>query len=120
MTRKSTENSIGAGHWRSGSGSGPVRLPGRWWRQRLRFERVPADVSIVGSDDIELSRHVEPRLSTVHQPVRRKGDEACRLLLSAIARDDSSWPDHRRLEPRLIVRGSSGPAPNGKEVAGGC
>jgi DNA-binding LacI/PurR family transcriptional regulator len=80
--------------------------------------RVPGDISIVGFDDIELSRHVEPPLTTVHQPVRRKGEEACRLLLSAIARDDSSRPDHRRLETRLIVRGSSGPVPIGKEVAG--
>ena len=81
--------------------------------------RVPADISIVGFDDIELSRHVEPPLTTVHQPVRQKGEEACRLLLSAIARDSSFRPDHRRLETRLIVRGSSGPAPIGKEVAGG-
>ena len=81
--------------------------------------RIPADISIVGFDDIELSRHVEPPLTTVHQPVRRKGEEACRLLLSAIEHDDSSRPDHRRLETRLIVRGSSGPAPTGKEVAGG-
>jgi alanine racemase len=80
---------------------------------------VPADLSVVGFDDIELSRHVEPPLTTVHQPVRRKGEEACRLLLSAIARDDSPRPDHRTLETRLIVRGSSGPAPIGKEVAGG-
>ena len=81
--------------------------------------RVPADLSVVGFDDIELSRHVEPPLTTVHQPVRRKGEEACRLLLSAIARDDSLRPDHRTLATRLIVRGSSGPVPIGKEVAGG-
>jgi alanine racemase len=81
--------------------------------------RVPADISIVGFDDIELSRHVEPPLTTVHQPVRRKGEEACRLLLSAIAREDPSRPDHRRLDTRLIVRESSGPAPIGEEVAGG-
>jgi LacI family xylobiose transport system transcriptional regulator len=80
---------------------------------------VPADLSVVGFDDIELSRHVEPPLTTVHQPVRRKGEEACRLLLSAIARDESPRPDHLTLETRLIVRGSSGPAPVGKEVAGG-
>ena len=81
--------------------------------------QVPGDISVVGFDDIELSRQVEPPLTTVHQPVRRKGEEACRLLLSAIARGDSSRPDHRRLETRLIVRGSSGPAPVAKEVAGG-
>ena len=88
-------------------------------RARRLGLHVPADLSVVGFDDIELARHVQPPLTTVHQPVRRKGEEACRLLLAAIERHDSSRPDHRRLETRLIVRGSSGPAPAGKEVAGG-
>jgi len=72
---------------------------------------VPADLSVVGFDDIELSRHVHPPLTTVHQPVRRKGEEACRLLLAAIERREVAGLDHRRLETRLMVRGSSGPAP---------
>ncbi|MDA8236439.1 MAG: LacI family DNA-binding transcriptional regulator [Chloroflexi bacterium] len=81
---------------------------------------VPADVSVVGFDDIELARHVDPPLTTVRQPVRRKGEEACRLLLAAIERGDGAGPEHRRLETRLIVRGSSGPAPRrGREVAAG-
>jgi DNA-binding LacI/PurR family transcriptional regulator len=81
---------------------------------------VPADLSVVGFDDIELARHVQPPLTTVHQPVRRKGEEACRLLLAAIERLEVAGKDHRRLETRLIVRGSSGPAPRaGEEVAGG-
>ena len=71
---------------------------------------VPADLSVVGFDDIELASHVQPPLTTVHQPVRRKGEEACRLLLAAIERRDAARPEHRTLETRLIVRGSSGPA----------
>jgi DNA-binding LacI/PurR family transcriptional regulator len=80
---------------------------------------VPGDLSVVGFDDIELARHIEPPLTTVHQPVRRKGEEACRLLLTAIARPAVATPDHRRLETRLIIRGSTGPAPRRKGVAGG-
>jgi len=76
-------------------------------------------LSIVGFDDIELARHVQPPLTTVHQPVRRKGEEACRLLLAAIERPDTAQPDHLRLETRLIVRGSSGPAPALRREAGG-
>ena len=75
---------------------------------------VPADVSVVGFDDIELASHVQPPLTTVHQPIRRKGEEACRLLLAAIERRDAARPEHRLLETRLIVRGSSGPAPHAR------
>jgi DNA-binding LacI/PurR family transcriptional regulator len=80
--------------------------------------RVPEDLSVVGFDDIEVARHVHPPLTTVRQPVRRKGEEACRLLLQAIEQGEKAHPEHRRLETRLIVRGSSGPAPQGRrEVA---
>ncbi len=78
---------------------------------------VPADLSVVGFDDIELARHVQPPLTTVHQPVRRKGEEACRMLLAAIEGRRPAAPEHRRLETRLIVRGSSGPAPRRAKMA---
>jgi DNA-binding LacI/PurR family transcriptional regulator len=77
--------------------------------------RVPDDMSVVGFDDIDLARHILPALTTVHQPVRRKGEEACRLLLEAIERPDAVRPKHRRLETRLIVRDSSGPAPHARQ-----
>jgi DNA-binding LacI/PurR family transcriptional regulator len=79
---------------------------------------VPSDLSVVGFDDIELASHVQPPLTTVHQPVRRKGEEACRLLLAAIEGRDAARPDHRLLETRLIVRASSGPARATRRVRG--
>ncbi len=74
----------------------------------LRLD-VPGDVSVVGFDDIDLAPHVDPPLTTVHQPIRRKGEEAVRLLLSVVERRDLAKPEHRRLETRLIVRASTGP-----------
>jgi LacI family transcriptional regulator len=71
---------------------------------------VPGDVSVVGFDDIDLASHVDPPLTTVHQPIRQKGEDAVRLLLGVIGREGRAEPEHRRLETRLIVRGSSGPA----------
>jgi len=81
---------------------------------------VPRDVSVVGFDDIDLAPHVDPPLTTVHQPIRRKGEEAVRLLMAVVQRRDLAKPEHRRLETRLIVRGSTGPAPRKRqeEVAG--
>jgi DNA-binding LacI/PurR family transcriptional regulator len=81
---------------------------------------VPRDVSVVGFDDIDLAPHVDPPLTTVHQPIRRKGEEAVRLLLTVVNRRDQAKPEHRRLETRLIVRGSTGPVARHRreEVAG--
>ena len=81
---------------------------------------IPGDVSVVGFDDIDLAPHVDPPLTTVHQPIRRKGEEAVRLLLTVVQRRDLAKPEHRRLETRLIVRGSTGPVPHQRqeEVAG--
>jgi DNA-binding LacI/PurR family transcriptional regulator len=79
---------------------------------------VPSDVSVVGFDDIDLAMHTDPPLTTVHQPIRRKGEEAVRLLLSVIHGRDASPPEHRRLETKLVVRGSTGRAALArKEVA---
>jgi DNA-binding LacI/PurR family transcriptional regulator len=71
---------------------------------------VPRDVSVVGFDDIDLARHVDPALTTVHQPIRRKGEEAVALLLATIRGRSPSSTEHRLLETRLVVRDSTGPA----------
>ena len=78
---------------------------------RERSVAVPAELSIVGFDDIDLSQYTEPGLTTVHQPIRRKGEEAVRLLLAMLDGRAGAGGEHRRLETRLVVRGSSGPVP---------
>lgn len=76
--------------------------------------RVPEDLSVVGFDDIDISQHTNPPLTTVHQPIRQKGESAVRLLLSVVQRRDRI-PEQLRLETRLIVRGSTGPAPRRRQ-----
>jgi len=73
--------------------------------------RVPEDLSVVGFDDIDISQHTNPPLTTVHQPIREKGESAVRILLSVVERRDQR-PEHLRLETRLIIRGSTGPGPS--------
>ena len=83
----------------------------------LRDQRlhVPQDVSVVGFDDLDLAPHTDPPLTTVHQPIRRKGEEAVRVLLSVVQRRDFAKPEHRLLETRLIMRGSTGPVPHQRQ-----
>lgn len=77
---------------------------------RDRGRSVPGDVSVVGFDDIDLAQHVDPPLTTIHQPIRQKGEEAVRILLEAV-RGGSGQPQHLTLATRLVVRRSTGPAP---------
>jgi len=77
--------------------------------------RVPRDLSVVGFDDVDLAAHVDPPLTTVHQPIRQKGSDAARLLLSEVERRDGDRHEHLRLETRLIIRGSTGPAPQARQ-----
>jgi DNA-binding LacI/PurR family transcriptional regulator len=81
------------------------------WAARELGLRVPEDLSVVGFDDLDVAPHSNPPLTTVHQPIRQKGEEAVRLLLRMIANPDANRPEHKTLETRLIIRGSTGPVP---------
>jgi LacI family transcriptional regulator len=72
--------------------------------------RVPADVGVVGFDDMHLSALLAPPLTTVRQPMRLLGERACTRLLERIA-DPSLPPRSERLPAELIIRESCGCPP---------
>jgi DNA-binding LacI/PurR family transcriptional regulator len=81
--------------------------------------RVPADVSIVGYDDIDVAQYVDPPLTTVRQPIRRKGEAAVELLLAVVHGEPPS-DIHTTLATNLIVRASTAPPPQwARPVKGG-
>jgi DNA-binding LacI/PurR family transcriptional regulator len=74
--------------------------------------RVPEDVSVVGFDDIQSAAFQNPALTTVRQPLRQMGMIAAETLLQRItAPAKASYPKEIVVEPELIVRGSTAPAP---------
>ena len=78
---------------------------------RERGLAVPTDLSVVGFDDVELARFADPALTTIHQPIARKGEQAVELLLAIL--DGRNGPDqHEILATRLVVRASTGPVPD--------
>lgn len=66
--------------------------------------RVPADVSVVGFDDLVFAAYSRPALTTIHQPARRMGATAIAVALSPGADGRLA---HIRLRPRLVVREST-------------
>jgi LacI family transcriptional regulator len=67
---------------------------------------VPGDLSVVGIDDVDMSAHLSPSLTTVHIPTARIGAEAATMLLCAIR--EKSTPAAIELPVELVVRRSAG------------
>lgn len=67
--------------------------------------KVPEDIAVVGFDDIELSRHLTPALTTVHQPRRRIGKRAAEMLLARI--EGQPVPGREIMPVELVVRAST-------------
>jgi LacI family transcriptional regulator len=72
--------------------------------------QVPADLSVTGFDDIDLSRATSPMLTTVRQPLQEMGRMAVSLLVRLMDRHEVEAL-HVELATELVVRGSTGPAP---------
>jgi len=72
--------------------------------------RVPADIALAGFDDIPLSRYVDPPLTTMRVEIAELGARAIRRLLDTGPDADGGGPVPALLEPRLVVRASSGSA----------
>lgn len=67
---------------------------------------VPADVSIVGFDDLNVSAVVYPPLTTVRQPLREMGERAADKILRHIGQAGEPT-ENISLEPGFIVRAST-------------
>jgi DNA-binding LacI/PurR family transcriptional regulator len=70
--------------------------------------RIPADVSLVGCDDLPVASVVDPPLTTLRADGHELGAAAFELLAEVL---DGRGPRPRRLPVELVVRGSTGPAP---------
>jgi LacI family transcriptional regulator len=68
---------------------------------------VPADVSVVGFDDIPEAALCNPPLTTVRQPLREMGEAAMDMLLDLLVGSDAST--HVRLPVELVIRDSCAP-----------
>ncbi|TDW23202.1 LacI family DNA-binding transcriptional regulator [Kribbella kalugense] len=73
--------------------------------------QVGRDVSVIGIDDSPMSDVAYPTLTSIHVPGAEAGTVAVDLLLEQLDDADREQPTLVQLETRLIIRGSTGPAP---------
>jgi LacI family transcriptional regulator len=72
--------------------------------------RVPADISVVGFDDIQAAAFWRPPLTTVRQPLEKMGEIAARTLLDLVEGRDAYVPEIL-IKPDFMVRHSTARAP---------
>jgi LacI family transcriptional regulator len=77
---------------------------------RERGIEVPADLSIVGCDDVPEATAVHPSLTTVRQPLSEIGRAAARLLHEQITRPGTTTHG-TRVGAQLVVRETTAAAP---------
>ncbi len=70
----------------------------------------PAELSVVGFDDIDMARYVDPPLTTIRQPMAEIGRKAVELLIE-ILEGRQDVPLCVTLPHRLIIRQSVGEGP---------
>ncbi|HEX8488541.1 MAG TPA: LacI family DNA-binding transcriptional regulator [Propionibacteriaceae bacterium] len=75
---------------------------------RVTGRRIPEDLSVVGFDDLPISRWFSPPLTTVRQPLAEMGSAAAEMLLAMI---DGREPHGRQVElaTELVSRSSTAP-----------
>ena len=70
---------------------------------------VPAELSVVGFDNIAAAASSSPPLTTVDHPLVQLGQDAARIALAQL---DGQPVRPRRLRTELLIRASTGPAPS--------
>lgn len=67
---------------------------------------VPDDLSIIGFDNIQMSKVVRPPLSIVEQPMKEIGNTAAKLLVKRLKGDYKSFPATYRLKTDIHIKES--------------
>ena len=66
---------------------------------------IPRDLSVIGFDNLDMTAHLDPPLTTVAQPFLEIGEQVANVLLSRIA-GEKTQQHHITLSPELIYRDS--------------
>lgn len=74
---------------------------------------VPRDMSVIGYDDSHLSHLMPIGLTTVRQDAVLMAEHAVRFAVERLE-DDGLEPREAVLDPKLVVRGTSGPVPSAR------
>ena len=68
---------------------------------------VPNDISVIGFDDVLLSRYSRPKLTTLHYPIEKMAEQATTLSLELLNKENTINENGYKYIPRLVKREST-------------
>lgn len=74
---------------------------------RERNLKIPQDISIVGFDDIQTAKLIDPSLTTIRQPAYEMGQKASEILINSLNNKNTDSTGVITFKPTLIVRNST-------------
>ena len=75
---------------------------------RAKGLQVPRDLSVIGFDDIPTAALLEPKLTTMRQPLQKMGESATQMLLDLLDTPENT-PESIIFPTELIVRETTAP-----------
>ncbi|MBN1146780.1 MAG: LacI family DNA-binding transcriptional regulator [Anaerolineales bacterium] len=74
--------------------------------------RIPADIALVGFDDLPIAKYIDPPLTTVHLPVAELARQASEMLIR-IREGEGQACENIILDAQLVIRKSCGASSHG-------
>ena len=76
--------------------------------------QIPADISVIGYDGIELGDYYNPRLTTIQQPVEQIAAKTIDMLFDMV--ENKARPQNIIMPAELVIKESTGPAPGSGRI----
>lgn len=72
---------------------------------KVRGITTPKDISVIGFDNLEITKFITPKLTTISQDIHLKGKEAANILLKVVEKDKNQ-PPKIEIPVSLVIRES--------------
>jgi len=76
---------------------------------RERGLRIPDDLSVVGFDDVPMCEWIQPKLTTIRQPLEEMAAQGVRMVMAMAYQDAEPSPTKLEMATTLVVRESTAP-----------
>ena len=68
--------------------------------------KIPEEMSVIGFDNLTMSKIIKPALSVVIQPMKQIGETVANLIMKRLKGDTSNFPSMYRLKTELLMQES--------------